>query len=133
MTMLYTLWRGTITYYCLRVYQSLEVNNMIIVPTLLFYIKGVGTQNNNLLTYYTMEEPFICNCRMKTDLENTVDVFSFFEDNYPLSGFIDNMNKFSDDELRCGCCLMATALARISRKTSIWERLKVNNILQHWQ
>lgn len=30
-----------------------------------------------------MDEPFTCTCQMKTDLENSADVFSFFKENYP--------------------------------------------------
>ena len=29
-----------------------------------------------------MDETFTCTCQMKTDLENSADVFSFFEENY---------------------------------------------------
>ena len=53
-----------------------------------------------------MDEPFTCSCQMKTDLENSADVFSFFKENYPLPGIVDNLNKLSNRELRCACCLM---------------------------
>ena len=39
-----------------------------------------------------MDEPFTCSCQMKTDLENSADVFSFFKENYPLPGIVDNAN-----------------------------------------
>ncbi len=63
-----------------------------------------------------MDEPFTCTCQMKTDLENSADVFSFFRENYPLPGIVDNLNKLSNKELRCACCLMGAALLSISRK-----------------
>ena len=72
-----------------------------------------------------MDEPFTCTCRMKTDLENSADVFSFFKENYPLPGIVDNLNKLSNKELRCACCLMGTALLSISRKKTIWGWLKI--------
>ncbi len=71
-----------------------------------------------------MDEPFTCSCQMKTDLENSADVFSFFKENYPLPGIVDNLNKLSNKELRCACCLMGTALIAISRKKMIWGWLK---------
>ena len=71
-----------------------------------------------------MDEPFTCSCQMKTDLENSADVFSFFKENYPLPGIVDNLNKLSNRELRCACCLMGVALVALSQKKTIWERLK---------
>lgn len=66
-----------------------------------------------------------CSCLMKADLENSADIFSFFKENYPLPVIMNNLNKYSEEELRCSCCLMATALMRMSRKTTIWERLNL--------
>ena len=71
-----------------------------------------------------MDEPFTCTCQMKTDLENSADVFSFFEENYSLSAIADNLDTFSPKELRCACCLMGVALVALSQKKTIWERLK---------
>jgi len=72
-----------------------------------------------------MDELLTCSCQMKTDLENSADVFSFFKENYPLPGIVDNLNKLSNKELRCACCLMGVALIKMSQKKTIWERLKV--------
>lgn len=44
-----------------------------------------------------------CSCLMKTDLENSVDIFSFFKENYPLPVIMNNLNKYSEEELRCSC------------------------------
>ena len=71
-----------------------------------------------------MNVDFTCSCQMKTDLENSADVFSFFKENYPLPGIVDNLNKLSNKELRCACCLMGVALVALSQKKTIWERLK---------
>lgn len=71
-----------------------------------------------------MDEPFTCTCQMKTDLENSADVFSFFEENYSLSAIADNLDTLSPKELRCACCLMGVALVALSQKKTIWERLK---------
>ena len=71
-----------------------------------------------------MNVDFTCSCQMKTDLENSADVFSFFKENYPLPGIVDNLNKLSNRELRCACCLMGVALVALSQKKTIWERLK---------
>ena len=60
-----------------------------------------------------MNVDFTCSCQMKTDLENSADVFSFFKENYPLPGIVDNLNKLSNKELRCACCLMGAALLSI--------------------
>ena len=72
-----------------------------------------------------MDEPFTCTCQMKTDLENSADVFSFFRENYPLPGIVDNLNKLSNKELRCACYLMGAALLNISRKKMIWGWLEI--------
>ena len=72
-----------------------------------------------------MNVDFTCSCQMKIDLENSADVFSFFKENYPLPGIVDNLNKLSNKELRCACCLMGTALIAISRKKMIWDWLKI--------
>ena len=72
-----------------------------------------------------MDEPFTCSCQMKTDLENSADAFSFFKENYPLSSITNNLNALSKQDMRCACCLMGTVLMGMSRKKTIWERLKV--------
>lgn len=72
-----------------------------------------------------MDECFVCSCPMKTDLENSVDVFSFFDENYPLPGIVNNLNKLSEKELRCACCLMGTALMSMSQKKTIMGWMKV--------
>ena len=72
-----------------------------------------------------MDELLTCSCQMKTDLENSADVFAFFKENYPLSCITDKLNTLSKEELRCACCLMGGALIKMSQKKSIWERLKV--------
>ena len=51
-----------------------------------FYYRGIGA-TSTFKTYNTMDEPFTCICQMKTDLENSVDVFSFFKENYPLTRY----------------------------------------------
>ena len=71
-----------------------------------------------------MDEPFTCTSQMKTDLENSADVFSFFEENYSLPAIADNLDTLSPKELRCACCLMGVALVALSQKKTIWERLK---------
>ena len=71
-----------------------------------------------------MNVDFTCSCQMKIDLENSADVFSFFKENYPLPGIVANLNKLSNRELRCACCLMGVALVALSQKKTIWERLK---------
>lgn len=72
-----------------------------------------------------MNEPLTCSCQIKTDLENSADALSFLEENYSLSSIRNNLNKLSKQELRCACCLLETALMRISQKKTIWERLTV--------
>ena len=59
-----------------------------------------------------MDELLTCSCQMM--------YFPFFKENYPLPGIVDNLNKLSNKELRCACCLMGTALIAISRKKMIW-------------
>ena len=61
-----------------------------------------------------MNVDFTCSCQMKTDLENSADVFSI----------ADNLDTLSPKELRCACCLMGVALVALSQKKTIWERLK---------
>lgn len=53
-----------------------------------------------------MDESFTCSCQMKIDLKNSVDLFSFLEENYPIPGIVNNLNKLSYDDRRCACCLM---------------------------
>ena len=48
-----------------------------------------------------MNVDFTCSCQMKTDLENSADVFSFFEENYSLPAIADNLDTLSPKELRC--------------------------------
>ena len=57
-----------------------------------------------------MNVDFTCSCQMKIDLENSADVFSFFEENYSLPAIADNLDTLSPKELRCACCLMGVAL-----------------------
>ena len=71
-----------------------------------------------------MNVDFTCSCQMKTDLENSADVFSFFEENYSLPAIADNLDQTRQVELRCACCLMGVALVALSQKKTIWERLK---------
>ena len=71
-----------------------------------------------------MNVDFTCSCQMKIDLENSADVFSFFEENYSLPAIADNLDTLSPKELRCACCLMGVALVALSQKKTIWERLK---------
>lgn len=73
-----------------------------------------------------MEEPIICSCPMKTDLINSADVFLFFNENYPLPSIIDNLKKLSPKDLRCTCCLLATALTVLSQKKTVlgWTKLR---------
>ena len=71
-----------------------------------------------------MNVDFTCSCQMKTDLENSADVFTFFEENYSLPAIADNLDTLSPKELRCACCLMGVALVALSQKNTIWERLK---------
>lgn len=71
-----------------------------------------------------MDEPFTCTCQMKTDLENSADALSFLKENYSLPSIRNNLNALSKQELRCACCLLETALMRISQKKTIWTRLK---------
>ena len=71
-----------------------------------------------------MNVDFTCSCQMKTDLENSADVFSFFEENYSLPAIADNLDTLSPKELRCACCVMGVALVALSQKKTIWERLK---------
>lgn len=63
-----------------------------------------------------MDEPFKCSCLMKTDLENSVDLFAFFEENFPITSIFNDLNKLSYEEQCCACCLMATALKILSRE-----------------
>lgn len=72
-----------------------------------------------------MNEHFNCSCRMKLDLERTEDVFSFFEENFPISGIVEKRRELSKDELRCASCLMGCALMRLSQKKTFWEGLKM--------
>lgn len=71
-----------------------------------------------------MDDTCTCPCLMKTDLENSADIFSFLKENYPLALMNNNLNKCSDKELRCSCCLMATALIKLSHQSTDWEQLK---------
>lgn len=74
-----------------------------------------------------MDESFKCSCLIKNDLENSVDIFAFLDDNYPLTGIINNLNKLSYDEQRCACCLLSTALTILSRRiTKISVSTKMN-------
>lgn len=47
------------------------------------------------------------------------------DENYPLPGIVNNLNKLSKKELRCACCLMGTALMSMSQKKTIMGWMKV--------
>lgn len=72
-----------------------------------------------------MDTPFVCSCQMKTDLEKSVDIFSFFDENFPLPGILTNLNNLSSEEMRCACCLMDTALLTMAQKKKILGWMKV--------
>lgn len=65
------------------------------------------------------EEPLCCTCYIKQDLENTAEPYRFFEDNYSISGIIDNLNTLSKKELKCACCLFGVALLKKNKKKSL--------------
>ena len=59
-----------------------------------------------------------CPCLMKQDLEETEDVFSFININYPLPSILENLEKVSEKELQCTTCLLCTAFIKLSEQKS---------------
>ena len=57
-----------------------------------------------------MDKSPVCTCLMKQDLEEAAD------ENYSISGILDNLDKLSQKELKCACCLFGVALQKGCKK-----------------
>ena len=69
-------------------------------------------QKNNKL----MDKSPVCTCLMKQDLEEAADPYEFLDENYSIPGILDNLDKLSQKELKCACCLFGVALQKGCKK-----------------
>lgn len=121
-TLLYTLWRGTITYYVLQ--GCLEPNLRIImsiVPTP--FLLASREQVLNITNKVMNQCPTGC-CRMKRDLDNEDDPIGFLAQNHSFSKVLDELDTLSMEELQCATCLYASTLLKLSHKRTFWQKLK---------
>ena len=44
------------------------------------------------------------------------DPYEFLDENFSISGILDNLDKLSPKELKCACCLFGTALQQARKK-----------------
>ena len=58
-----------------------------------------------------MDKSPVCTCLMKQDLEEAADPYEFLDENYSIPGILDNLDKLSQKELRCACCLFGDIIA----------------------
>ena len=63
-----------------------------------------------------MDKCPVCACLMKRDLEEAADPYEFLDENFSISGILDNLDKLSPKELKCACCLFGTALQQARKK-----------------
>lgn len=70
-----------------------------------------------------MDKKSTCPCQLKWSLEESADPYTFLADHYPMQGVLDKLNELSKPELECACCLLGTALLRMSHKRSFWGML----------
>lgn len=52
-----------------------------------------------------MDKCPVCACLMKRDLEEAADPYEFLDENFSISGILDNLDKLSPKELKCAACL----------------------------
>ena len=64
----------------------------------------------------SMDKCPVCACLMKRDLEEAADPYEFLDENFSISGILDNLDKLSPKELKCACCLFGTALQQARKK-----------------
>ena len=60
-----------------------------------------------------MDKSPVCTCLMKQDLEEAADPYEFLDENYSIPGILDNLDKLSQKELKCACCLFGVAFRSI--------------------
>ena len=58
-----------------------------------------------------MDKSPVCTCLMKQDLEEAADPYEFLDENYSIPGILDNLDKLSQKELKCACCLFGDGVA----------------------
>ena len=63
-----------------------------------------------------MDKSPVCTCLMKQDLEEAADPYEFLDENYSIPGILDNLDKLSQEELKCACCLFGVALKKGCKK-----------------
>lgn len=63
-----------------------------------------------------MDKSPVCTCLMKQDLEEAADPYEFLDENYSIPGILDNLDKLSQKELKCACCLFGVALQKGCKK-----------------
>ena len=63
-------------------------------------------------------------CQIRRDLENAADPYAFLAENYPITGVLNDLDYFSQQELKCAACMFGTALLKMSRKRTLWEKLR---------
>ena len=66
-----------------------------------------------------MDKSPVCTCLMKQDLEEAADPYEFLDENYSIPGILDNLDKLSQKELKCACCLFGVALQKGCKKNDI--------------
>ena len=64
-------------------------------------------------------------CQIKRDLDNTDDLFAFLADYHPLSKVLNELDRLSEQELKCAVCLYGSALLKLNHKYSLGEKLKM--------
>ena len=72
----------------------------------------INQKKNNKL----MDKSPVCTCLMKQDLEEAADPYEFLDENYSIPGILDNLDKLSQKELKCACCLFGVALQKGCKK-----------------
>lgn len=63
----------------------------------------------------------VCTCPMKQDLEDAADPYDFLDENFPVPGILDDLDKLSEKELKCACCLFGVAIQKRCKKKR-WRR-----------
>ena len=79
-----------------------------------------------------MDKSPVCTCLMKQDLEEAADPYEFLDENYSIPGILDNLDKLSQKELKCACCLFGVALQKgCKKKKKRWWRMIYRPIIAY--
>ena len=70
-----------------------------------------------------MDKCPVCACLMKRDLEEAADPYEFLDENFSISGILDNLDKLSPKELKCACCpCLGRYCSKPARRKRKWYR-----------